>query len=214
MRNYTVIDQLCLKADYFLRFLSGHLTPHENARPSPAAHTAEAELTSLEKNHIAGLMRVNYTGELCAQALYQGQACTTKNKDLKNTLEKAGLEEMDHLYWCQLRLKELGKPVSLLNPLWYSGAFLLGMTAGIAGDSWNLGFLEETEKQVVKHLDKHLENLPINDIKTRAILEQMREEESGHAEAAQTAGARALPFPLRVLMGLTAKIMTTTAYRL
>jgi ubiquinone biosynthesis monooxygenase Coq7 len=212
MRYYSFCDQLCLKADHFLRLLSGHLNPEQQARPTPAHDIPEAALTTTQKNHIAGLMRVNYTGEICAQALYQGQGFTTKNQTLKKTLDQAALEEIDHLYWCQSRLHALNSRASLLNFIWYIGSFLLGMTAGLCGDKWNLGFVEETEKQVMKHLDSHLDDLPVEDQKTRIILEKMRQEEAGHAQTAHTAGAQALPYPVKLFMSATAKLMTKTAY--
>lgn len=212
MRNYSFSDQLCLGTDHLLRFLAGQNLPNAQLRENPAKNIAEPELNPTEKKHVSGLMRVNYTGEVCAQALYQGQAITSRNSEIKKQLEQAGLEEIDHLFWCQSRLQDLNSHVSVLNPIWYISSFLLGLTAGICGDRWNLGFLEETEKQVTRHLEDHLEKLPIQDHKTRAILEQMRDEESAHADAAYHAGAAELPKIIKTLMKLTSVIMTKTAY--
>jgi len=212
MRHYSFSDQLCLNADHLLRFLAGQNLPTHQLRENPAKNIAESELSVTEKKHISGLMRVNYTGEVCAQALYQGQALTSRNIETKQKLEQAGLEEIDHLYWCQSRLQDLNSHVSVLNPIWYIMSFILGLTAGICGDRWNLGFLEETEKQVTKHLEDHLEKLPVQDHKTRVILEQMRDEEAIHAEAANHAGAAELPKIIKLLMRGTSKIMTKLAY--
>ncbi len=212
MRNYSFSDQLCINADHLLRFLAGQNLPNAKLRENPAKNIAEPELSLSEKKHVSGLMRVNYTGEVCAQALYQGQAITSRNREIKKQLEQAGLEEIDHLFWCQSRLQDLDSHVSILNPIWYISSFLLGLAAGVCGDRWNLGFLEETEKQVTKHLEDHLEKLPAQDHKTRAILEQMRNEESAHAEAAYHAGAAELPVFVKKIMGLTSGLMTKTAY--
>lgn len=214
MRHYSLFDHFCLRADKLLRTLTGHNIADAQSRPNPAQNVTENDLTPKEKNHIAGLMRVNYTGEVCAQALYQGQALTARNWDIKQKLEQAGLEEQDHLLWCQSRLNDLNSHVSFLNPIWYAGSFLLGVTAGLVGDRWNLGFLEETEKQVAQHLENHLQQLPAGDEKTRVVLTQMRDEEAHHAQVAQTAGAVALPGFIQLTMRFTAKIMTTTAYRI
>jgi ubiquinone biosynthesis monooxygenase Coq7 len=214
MRAYSVMDTVCLKADKLLRFLSGHLSESEQKRKSPSHSMTETKslLSEGQVKQVAGFMRVNYTGEVCAQALYQGQALTTKNVDLKLKLEKAGLEEQDHLYWCQSRIHDLNSHVSYLNPLFYGGSLLLGMAAGAFGDEWNLGFLEETENQVVKHLEVHLKNLPEQDTKTRVILETMILEEQSHADTAKEAGAKELPFLVKKLMNLSSKIMTKTTY--
>jgi ubiquinone biosynthesis monooxygenase Coq7 len=212
MRQYTLSDQMCLKADYVWRFLTGNHFPAADVRENPAKDLAESGLSEKEKKHVAGMMRVNYTGEVCAQALYQGQALTSRSLDIKNQLEQAGLEEIDHLYWCQIRLKELDSRVSFLNPLWYTASFLLGAAAGLCGDRWSLGFLEETEKQVAAHLEKHLEKLPLQDKKTRAILEKMRDEESAHAQTAYHAGAVDLPSPVKTAMKKISTFMTRIAY--
>jgi len=210
VRNYSLIDQVCLKTDQFLRVLGGAQSP--SIRPNPAEAMEAPRLSKAEEKHVAGLMRVNYAGEVCAQALYQGQALMSTNMNIRYQLEKAGLEEEDHLYWCQSRLQELNSHVSLLNPFWYAGSFLLGAIAGKWGDAWSLGFLEETEKQVVIHLEDHLQKLPSNDHKTRKILETMRDEEAQHAETAHHAGAKTLPGFIKTAMRFSAKIMTKTAY--
>jgi len=214
MRAYSVTDNICLRADKLLRFLSGNLSLLEQHRENPASKIPETKstLTPSEIKHVASFMRVNYTGEVCAQALYQGQALTTKNHELRVKLENAGLEEQDHLYWCQSRIHDLNSHVSYLNPVFYAGSLLLGMAAGAFGDEWNLGFLQETENQVVKHLEYHLKNLPEQDTKTKVILETMRQEEQSHAGVAKNAGAKELPLVIKKLMSLVSKIMTKTTY--
>jgi len=159
-------------------------------------------------------MRVNHTGEICAQALYSGQALTSTNPELKSKLDGAAREEIEHLAWTERRLDELGSRTSLLNPLWYAGSFAIGALAGLAGDRWNLGFLSETERQVEQHLGSHLDRLPTDDSRSRAIVAQMRNDEAGHAQMAEDSGAARLPLPIRTAMRLTAKVMTTTTYRI
>ncbi len=183
-------------------------------RPYPDAGIAEAEMSEADKRHAAGLMRVNHCGEVCAQALYQGQALTARNPEAAKALIEASDEETEHLAWCEKRLTELGSRKSYLNPLWYAGSFGLGVLAGALGDRWNLGFLAETERQVEGHLDSHLASLPENDAKSRAIVEQMKADEIKHAETAIEHGGAPLPMPVKVAMKLTSKIMTATAYRL
>ena len=216
MLNYSFLDQLCLKTDVFLKTLSGHLSPatqqNQKTRENPAQNIPESDLTTAEKKQIAGYMRVNYAGEICAQALYKGQALTARNPELTLKLEQAALEETDHLYWCQSRLDDLNCPVSILNPLWYLGSFMMGVTAGLLGDKWNLGFLEETEKQVTTHLEHHLDTIALHDHKTRAILEKMHAEESEHAHTARQIGAADLPAPVKLLMKFTSSLMTKTSY--
>ncbi len=212
MRNYSLFDQCCFAADKLLKTLSGHVDATEKSRPSPGLSLPESGLTSVQKKHVAGLMRVNYAGEVCAQALYQGQALTARNPELKIKLAQAGLEEEDHLRWCQSRIHELDSHVSFLNPLWYAGSFTLGVIAGVWGDKWNLGFLEETEKQVTAHLDDHLSKIPCNDFRTKAILMQMRDEEAEHANVAHNIGATELPQPIKLAMSFVSKLMTSTAY--
>ena len=167
-----------------------------------------------ERAHAAGLMRVNHTGEICAQALYSGQALTSSSVELKRKLDHAAREETEHLAWTESRLRELGARRSFLNPLWYAGSFAIGAAAGLAGDRWNLGFLSETERQVEQHLTGHLEALPVNDARSRSIVDQMRIDEGSHAQMAEDAGAEVLPLPVRLLMRLTSKVMTSTAYRI
>jgi ubiquinone biosynthesis monooxygenase Coq7 len=212
MRQYSLSDQICLKADDLLRFLSGHQLSADKLRENPAKNISEPDLNPDEKKLVSGLMRVNYTGEVCAQALYQGQALTSRNLDTKRQLEQAGLEEIDHLFWCQSRLQDLDSRVSFLNPLWYTASFLLGAAAGLCGDRLSLGFLEETEKQVTKHLENHLDIIPLQDSKTRVILEKMREEEASHAEVAYHAGAAVLPEFIKTAMRFTSKLMTKISY--
>lgn len=170
-----------------------------------------ADLSSAQKQLAAGLMRVNHAGEMAAQALYQGQSLTARDPELSARLRHASIEESDHLNWCRRRLTELGERPSRLDPLWYAGSFAIGMTAGIAGDRWNLGFLAETEHQVVRHLDSHLARLPADDHRSRAIVEQMKIDEQGHAELAETLGAAELPQPVKQLMQLTSRVMTRLA---
>ncbi|MDX2164642.1 MAG: 2-polyprenyl-3-methyl-6-methoxy-1,4-benzoquinone monooxygenase [Gammaproteobacteria bacterium] len=212
MRNYSLFDQFCFTADKLLKTLSGHVDATEKSRSTPGHSLPGSGLTPDEKKHVAGLMRVNYAGEVCAQALYQGQALTARNPELKIKLTQAGLEEEDHLRWCQSRIHELNSHVSFLNPLWYAGSFSLGVIAGLCGDKWNLGFLEETEKQVTAHLEDHLTKLPKADLRTHAILTQMRNEEAEHANLAHNIGAAELPNPIKSAMNFVSRIMTSTAY--
>ncbi len=212
MRQFSAIDAFCLKADKALRVLTGHNVGHENSRANPAEYIVDHALSAEERKHVAGLMRVNYAGEVCAQALYKGQALTARNHEITKQLEHAGLEEEDHLLWCQKRLQELDSHVSYLNPVWFTGSFLLGLLAGVAGDQWSLGFLAETERQVTRHLENHLQRISATDIKTRKILETMRDEEAEHAQVAITQGAEELPKPIKHLMSAVSKVMTATAY--
>ena len=182
-------------------------------RPTPAAHTQVTEDTN-QKERSAQLMRVNHSGEVCAQALYQSQALTTRSDTVRQTMQNAANEENDHLNWCEERLYELDSHKSYLNPLWYCGSFMIGTFFGLIGDRWNLGFLAETERQVVKHLESHLEKLPADDYKSRAIVEQMQKDEANHATRAVQAGAEELPRLVKRAMALTSKIMTTTAARI
>jgi ubiquinone biosynthesis monooxygenase Coq7 len=178
------------------------------------ADDGQNELTEPERRHSAGLMRVNHAGEIAAQALYNGQALIARDNAVREHLYSAADEENDHLAWCERRLSELHSRPSLLAPLWYCGSLGIGALAGVVGDRWSLGFIAETEKQVVKHLDGHFEALPENDLSSRKIVSQMREDEQRHAQEAIAAGGKGLPPPVQRLMGLTAKIMTTTAYYL
>lgn len=211
-RQYSPVDRLLLQADAALRTL----LPFSGAsgRPSPAIVQNETELSSEESRHVAGLMRINHTGEVCAQALYAGQAATARNDETREAMQSAADEEIDHLSWCEDRLKELDSHPSLLNPLWYAGSFAIGAAAGIAGDDWSLGFVKETENQVEAHLQDHLERLPADDARSQAILDQMKVDEAKHAEMAEAAGARPLPEPIRRAMAATADFMKALAYRL
>ena len=204
-------DRLLIPLDRALRTL---FAPASSARPLPGDELEEGALSDAQRRESATLMRINHVGEVCAQALYQGQALTARDPHARRALERAASEEEDHLAWSAQRVAELGGRTSLLNPLWYAGAFAIGTVAGALGDRWNLGFLAETERQVESHLKSHLERLPAGDIKSRAIVEQMKADEAGHAETAVRLGARALPAPVRGAMKLAAKVMTTTAYRI
>jgi 3-demethoxyubiquinol 3-hydroxylase len=207
----TAIDALFEAADTALRTLFA--TPHA-AQPCPTVPSDATELSPLEKRHAAGLMRVNHVGEVCAQALYTAQALATPNAALRKHFKEACTEETDHLAWTAQRLKELGARPSLLNPLWYAGAFGLGLLAGRMGDAVSLGFVVETERQVGEHLQSHLTQLPEGDHASRAIVAQMRDDELRHAEAAQASGAAALPEPVKQMMRAAAKVMTTVAERI
>ena len=209
-RTYTPFDQLLGGLDQALRTVFG--SPPEAQRPSPAAALPEADLDAGQRELAARLMRINHAGEICAQALYQGQAVTAQMPNVRDKMEQAAEEENDHLAWTAERIHELGAHTSYLNPLWYAGSFTIGAAAGLVGDKWSLGFVAETERQVVKHLDGHLERLVSADEKSRAILNQMREDEGRHATVAIEAGAAPLPEPIRQIMRLMSKVMTTTAY--
>jgi ubiquinone biosynthesis monooxygenase Coq7 len=209
-RRLTPIDQILINADHALRTLFGR--PQTTERPNPAEDIPEADLTDEQRRHVARLMRINHTGEVCAQALYQGQALTAKLPDTRKRLERSAKEENDHLAWCAARLEDLGDRKSLLNPLWYAGSFAMGAAAGLAGDKWSLGFVVETERQVEDHLDEHLAQIPSDDEKTRTILEQMKADEVHHAQIAHAAGGAELPVPIRSAMRLTSKVMTGTVY--
>ncbi len=209
-RTYTSFDQLLGGLDQALRTVFG--PPPEAQRPNPAAAISEADLDAAQRELAARLMRINHAGEICAQALYQGQAVTAQLPNVRDKMEQAAAEENDHLAWTAERIHELGTHTSYFNPLWYAGSFAIGATAGLAGDKWSLGFVAETERQVVKHLDGHLEQLAPSDKKSRAILEQMRDDEGRHATVAIESGAAALPEPVRQAMRLMSKVMTTTTY--
>ena len=211
-RAYTPADRLLLQADAALRTLlpfSGQ--PH---RASPAVLENEQPLDAASTQHVAGLMRINHTGEVCAQALYQGQALTAKLPQVRKAMEHAADEEIDHLAWCEQRIRELGSHPSVLNPLFYGLSFGVGAVAGLIGDRVSLGFVAATEDQVVKHLDEHLEQIPADDAKTRAILEQMREDEEQHATSALDAGGLRFPAPVKLGMSLLSKVMTKSTYRI
>lgn len=182
-------------------------------RPNPGAGTADVVLAAAERRHAAGLMRINHVGEVCAQALYVGQAAVARDADTRAHLLEAAQEETDHLAWCAARLRELDSRPSLLNPLWYAGSYAIGLLAGLRGDGWNLGFVVETERQVEAHLEQHLRTLPEADLRSRAILATMKADEARHAANAEQAGARALPQPIPTLMAAASKLMKTVAYR-
>ena len=211
-RDFSPTDQLLMNVDQALRTLFGR--PQVTERPNPATPLPEAELGKSERDHIGRLMRINHTGEVCAQALYQGQALTARDPAVRKSMERSAAEENDHLDWCEQRVEELGGHLSLLNPFWYAGSFALGAVAGVAGDKWSLGFVAETEKQVEGHLDEHLGQVPQQDRRTRAILEQMKTDEIEHGQKALDHGGAKLPGPIRGLMKATAKIMTTSVYRI
>lgn len=210
MRRYNNFDQLVMNADTALRTLFG--APITSEREYPAAAISDAEFSADEKNRIASLMRINHSGEVSAQALYQGQALTCRNDAIREKLNLAAIEENDHLSWTKCRIDELGGHTSLLNPIWYGGSFAIGAFAGAIGDKWNLGFLAETEHQVVAHLESHLNKLPGGDLKSRAVLQQMKIDEAIHATTAIDSGAAELPPPVKKLMAIMSKIMTRTTY--
>ena len=209
-RQYSAFDQFVHGLDQALHTIFGPAP--EASRSNPAAGLAEAELAANERELAGRLMRVNHAGEISAQALYQGQALTARLPTVRDKMEQAAIEENDHLAWTEERIHELGTHTSVLAPFWYAGSFTIGALAGIAGDKWSLGFVAETEHQVIRHLDSHLARLPEHDRKSRAILEQMRVDEARHATTALAAGGANLPEPVRRLMALTSKVMTTTAY--
>lgn len=205
------VDRLLARVDHALRTLSGAV---HAARPNPAGPLRGEELTPEDRRLAGALMRVNHVGEVCAQALYQAQALTARTEDLRRQMDRASREEGDHLAWTQTRLAELGERPSLLNPLWYAGAFGIGLLAGRLGDGISLGFVVETERQVEQHLAGHLDRLPAKDLRSRAIVAAMRDDEARHADEAQVAGGQALPAPVTWLMRGAAKVMTTTAHRI
>lgn len=209
-RHYTFLDTVCLGIDQALRAVLANAKTTE--RPYPAEHEEETNLTSEQRKHAAALMRINHAGEVCAQGLYQAQALVSRRYELKKELQRAAIEEGDHLAWCSTRLTELGSHASYLNPVWYAGSFAIGLTASIVGDQWSLGFLAETENQVVKHLERHLKLLPENDIKSHKILEQMQQDEAMHRDHAIDSGAAMLPTWIKKWMQMTSMIMVKTAY--
>ena len=206
------LDQLITHLDQALRVSLAPAPPGE--RPSPAKGLPETDLSAEQKRDVAGLMRINHTGEVCAQALYAGQAATAKSAHVRQEMQHAAREEEDHLNWCAERLDELTSHPSRLNPLWYAGSFAIGAVAGLAGDRWSLGFVEATERQVEAHLASHLDRLPEDDAKSRAIVEQMKIDEAEHAELARKSGAATLPPAVQKAMALTANMMKSLAYRI
>ncbi|MCU7842591.1 MAG: 2-polyprenyl-3-methyl-6-methoxy-1,4-benzoquinone monooxygenase [Candidatus Thiodiazotropha sp. (ex Monitilora ramsayi)] len=205
-------DRFIIGVDQALRTLFGR--PQVTERPDPANAHPESDMSDQERDLAARLMRINHTGEVCAQALYQGQALTAKLPEVRDSMERAAQEENDHLDWCESRLKALDNRKSLLNPFWYAGSFMIGATAGLAGDKWSLGFVAETEHQVEAHLEDHLQRLPPQDEKSRAVLEQMKDDEIHHATVALEAGGAKLPGPIKMAMKLTSKLMTKSVYYL
>lgn len=210
-RNLSPLDRFISELDKALHTaFPGSM--HTAARPNPAAAAAPDEM-EVQERHLSGrLMRVNHAGEIAAQALYQGQAFTAHSDVVRSGMAQSAAEEVDHLAWCERRLQELDARTSKLDPFWYLGSFAIGAMAGILGDKFSLGFVAETERQVVEHLDRHLQRLPAGDHKSRAILEQMKQDEARHGTIATHAGGGSMPEPVRNLMRLTSKIMTTTAY--
>jgi ubiquinone biosynthesis monooxygenase Coq7 len=211
-RALTALDRLIVNVDFGLRTLFGR--PATTGRPDPDAGLPEADLDDAARQVAVALMRVNHAGEVCAQALYQGQALTARDSAVRAGLERAAREENDHLAWCARRVEELGGHTSLLNPLWYAGSLAIGALAGLAGDRWSLGFLAETEHQVMAHLDHHLARLPAADERSRAILQQMKEDEGRHAAVALESGGVPPPAPVPQVMATVSKVMTGAAYRL
>lgn len=210
-RRLSLLDELLVAADEALRTLSGAQSP-ARALPRATEGPAPTPSTPHERRVSAGLMRVNHAGEISAQALYSGQALAARDGRVRDALRAAAAEERDHLAWCRERLDALGARPSLLAPLWYSGSFGLGLVSGLAGDRWSLGFLTETEAQVERHLDGHLERLPAGDAASRAVLEQMRLDEMRHGESGRALGAAELPGVVKRAMRVASKVMTSTAY--
>ncbi|MEJ2142698.1 MAG: 2-polyprenyl-3-methyl-6-methoxy-1,4-benzoquinone monooxygenase [Gammaproteobacteria bacterium] len=209
-RHYSPVDHILMNLDLGLRTVFGR--PQTTERENPAKDVPETELTAAERDLVGRLMRINHSGEVAAQGLYQGQALTARLPEVRNKMERAAQEENDHLDWCESRIRELGTHTSYLNPFWYAGSVAIGAAAGLAGDKWSLGFVAETEHQVVKHLDEHLAQVSEEDNKTRSILEQMKIDEGQHATHALHAGGAELPAPVKKLMGLTSRVMTKTAF--
>ena len=213
VRRHSWFEPFIEEADVALQVLSG-VVAGARANPAGSRKSDQDVLRNDEKTHAAGLMRVNHVGEVCAQALYRGQAAVCRDAKTATLLHEAAAEEVDHLAWCTQRLTELNSRPSLLNPLWYAGSFGLGLLAGRAGTARNLGFMAETERQVEAHLEDHLKKLPADDVRSRKIVEQMKQDEIGHRVTAERNGAKALPSPVKGLMKLMSKVMTTTAYRI
>ena len=211
-RRYSLMDRLIIGLDEGLATLLQ--PPVKGSRPSPAAEVEEMTLSGDEKRLVQGLMRVNHSGEVSAQALYQGQSLTAMDPAVSESMKQSAVEEVDHLVWCEQRIRELGGHTSYLNPFWYLGSLIIGAVAGVCGDRWSLGFITETEHQVVRHLEGHLQRLPHSDRKSRAILEQMKTDEAHHATVALEAGAAELPAMVKQLMQWTSRVMTWFSYRL
>lgn len=209
LRHYSVLDEVILQCHNFIETV---FNQSRARRESPAKDLPEPVLTHFEKQNSIGCMRVNHSGEVCAQALYRGQMILSQNSTVQSMLATAAEEETDHLAWCKDRIEELGGYTSYLSIFWYTHAFLIGLLAGAAGDPWSLGFIEETEKQVEAHLENHLQKLSSVDVKSRKIVEQMQKDEVSHSQKAKSAGAKELPYTIKKLMDLNAKVMTTLAY--
>lgn len=209
-RHYSLLDRLCIGMDQALRALT------DNAKTSgiknPAEKIADQPLDEKQRKHAAALMRINHSGEICAQALYHGQAVVSRSPAIQEKMQQAAIEEGDHLTWCRMRLDELGSHTSYLNPIWYAGSFCIGMVAGMIGDEWSLGFVVETERQVINHLQGHLQSLPKEDQRSHEILKKMESDEAKHRDEAIAAGARELPTLVKQGMKLTSKVMVNTAY--
>jgi 3-demethoxyubiquinol 3-hydroxylase len=210
-RHINPLDHLIVGLDKALRVVGGVA---KAARPNPGTLASDCELNAQEQRHSAGLMRINHVGEVCAQALYDSQGMHASTPVLRAQFDRSGREEEDHLAWTAERLSELGSQPSLLNPLWYAGAFAIGTVAARMGDAISLGFVVETERQVEAHLNDHLDQLPAKDAKSRAIVTQMRDDEIDHANKAQALGAAELPLPVKLAMRAMSKVMTTTAYHI
>ncbi len=211
-RRLSLLDRLISEADSVMRTITSR--GHSPTRPSPAEGHSESSLSDQERRHVAGLMRVNHTGEVCAQALYQGQALTAKLPTVREEMQQAAAEEIDHLVWCEERLRELGSHTSYLNPAWYGMSFALGAVAGAIGDSVSLGFVAATEERVCTHLREHLKQLPDDDNRSRLILQQMLEDEERHGHNALEAGGTDFPRPVKDVMSNVAKLMTGSSYRI
>ena len=209
-RALSALDRLFVDAQNALETIAG--SPHAT-RANPGADEADVVLDDADRRHAAGLMRINHVGEVCAQALYVGQAAVARDPQTRAQLQAAAQEETDHLVWCADRLRELDSRPSLLNPVWYAGSYAIGLLAGLRGDGWNLGFVVETERQVEAHLEEHLHTLPAADARSRAILKVMKDDEIRHADHAEAAGARLLPQPVPTLMAAASKLMKAVAYR-
>lgn len=205
------LDRLIVEFDKGVRTL---FSQAHSARPHPDANVPDASMDEAERKHAAGLMRINHSGEICAQALYQGQALTARDPEVQAKLQQAAQDETEHLAWTSKRVHELGGHLSVLNPLWYTGSLTLGAFAGLLGDKWNLGFLSETEHQVGGHLQSHLEKLPPQDEKSRAVVLQMYVDETKHSDMAKEMGGADLPAPVKFVMKMTSKVLTHTAYRI
>ncbi|WP_374604213.1 2-polyprenyl-3-methyl-6-methoxy-1,4-benzoquinone monooxygenase [Arenimonas sp.] len=209
-RHFSPLDRLIIE---FQHALGTSLGQARAERPNPAGSLPDPELAEPDRRHAAGLMRINHTGEVCAQALYLGQAAVARDEATRQHLQHAAQEETDHLAWCGDRLAELDSRPSVFNPLWYAGSYAIGLAAGLRGDGWNLGFVVETERQVEAHLEEHLQTLPPGDERSRAILRTMKADEARHADNAEQAGARVLPQPIPTLMALSSRLMKAVAYR-